>query len=119
MNLTRKSFECQYPKPGKDLHVLVPGHAAECFSNAARLDGTLESPLPMGLNMSMYQRFDESNLCFIPEYLVLSAEFDVPAVDEAGDEEGDEEEARKQDPQHQPELTVHALKREHPFIQNS
>ena len=47
----------------------------------------------------------------LPEYLVLATEFDVPAVDEAGDAEGDEEEAGEQDPQHQPKLTVHALER--------
>ena len=34
----------------------------------------------------------------------------MPAVDEACDEERDEEEAGEQDPQHQTELTVHALK---------
>ena len=52
----------------------------------------------------------------LPEYLVLSAELDVPAVDEAGDEEGDEEEAGEQDPQHQTELTVHALKERTSFM---
>ena len=47
----------------------------------------------------------------LPEYLVLATEFDVPAVDEAGDEEGDEEEAGKQDCKHQPQVAVHALER--------